>query len=63
MTNNSLCLHGLPIDDNCDKCNNLLGQIRWCEYCDDGIPKQQMDEHLSWCKPMIEANIQNGDSG
>jgi hypothetical protein len=27
-----------------------------CEYCGDGIPEDQMKDHLSWCKPLIERN-------
>jgi hypothetical protein len=36
--------------------NELLKDVLDCEYCGDGIPKDQMEEHLSWCKPMIESN-------
>ena len=42
---------------NSDKFVDIIrDQIEDCEYCGDGIPKDQMAEHLAWCKPMIEGN-------
>ncbi len=32
----------------------VMKQYDDCKYCGDGIPKKQMDEHVEWCKPMIE---------
>ena len=34
----------------------IMNQIEDCEYCGDGIPKDQMAEHVAWCKPMIEGD-------
>ena len=40
-----------------DKFDEMIeNQMRECEYCGDLIPKQQMAEHVAWCKPMIEGN-------
>jgi hypothetical protein len=36
----------------------ILDQIADCEYCGDGIAKDQMTAHLEWCKPMIEGNLE-----
>ena len=30
--------------------DKILEQIEDCEICGDGIPKDQMKEHLEWCK-------------
>jgi hypothetical protein len=29
--------------------DKILEQIDDCPYCGDGIPKDQMKEHLEWC--------------
>jgi len=45
-------------DDHVDF-NKLMAQMDDCVHCGDGIPKKQMDEHIEWCKPMIERNKLN----
>jgi len=59
LSNSELCSHGLSIDEDCQKCNALLEQLKDCKYCGDLIPYHLMTEHQSWCIPMIE----KGESG
>jgi len=49
--------------DNHIDFNKVMEQMNDCEYCGDGIGggDKGMNEHIEWCKPMIEKNIRGVD--
>ena len=61
MTCNCKCHPAVASDCWCPNCMDdhidfakVIAQIESCEYCGDGIPRNGMEKHIVWCKPMVE---------